>query len=268
MGAIGIEGRDLELAGLRPAALHQVHQAIEGVGARAPEQLWIAAHADQLGGVVASADVVGDEGGRIEHQPRRQVRHAPQRHAIGERLARPAPDRWREQHQPVGRGRPVRGESVDGDRPAHADPGHRDDGMREAPADQGGEGAQIVVQQPRPGPHPSLRRAAETALVEGIGRDPLPRPMLGGQVEGVGIVIHAMQADHHGPGLTRRIPVLHPKPRPVEADEVPVLQARPLEIGARRSGLLKQRRATGEQQQQGEGERGPHLSISATRAFR
>ena len=102
-------------------------------------------------------------------------------------------------------------------------------------ADQGGDGAQVLDHQVVAGPDAALRRAAEAALVVGVGGDPLLGPPGRGQVEGVGVVVHAVDADDHRPGLAGSASqCVQAQPRAVEADEAVVLQARPGEARRRR----------------------------------
>ncbi len=93
-------------------------------------------------------------------------------------------------------------------------------------ADQGCEDAQVFGHGLGSGPHPARRRAAKAALVIGIGRHALGRPDRRGQVEAVGVVVHAVQADDHGPRLARRRPAGQAQAGAVETDEQVRLQAR------------------------------------------
>ncbi len=89
-------------------------------------------------------------------------------------------------------------------------------------------------------------------------------------MEGVGIVVHAVQADDDRPGLTRRVPMLQAKARPVEGDEGVLLKPRPGEGLVRPADLLHQRRAGGQGEHGEGGDQGADhaVSISAVRARR
>jgi hypothetical protein len=146
---------------------------------------------------------------------------------VGQGLVRPAPDGGREQHQPIDRGRIGSGHGGDGQAAAHADPGQGDLGVRVPLADQVDAGADILDDHVRRRPDAALGRAAKASDVEGVGRDPLPGPPVGGQMEGVGIVVHAVQADDHPLRLPRRQPAHQAQPDAVEADEVVAVKRGP-----------------------------------------
>ncbi len=113
---------------------------------------------------------------------------------------------------------------------------------------QGHQGAQVLVEQISAGPDPASRRASESALVIGIGGDPLRRPMGRGEVESIGIVVHAVHADHDGPRLGGCVPALQGQPRPVEAYEVRRLKPRALKAELGPPGLLPQGSARGHEE--------------------
>ncbi len=63
-----------------------------------------------------------------------------------------------------------------------------------------------------PGPQAGMAALAEAALIDGVGDDAPGGPVLGGVVEGVGIIVEAVQRDDHrarfgrfgAPGLERQ----------------------------------------------------------------
>jgi len=192
------------MIGRLPRFVHQIDQTINRIGAGLLDHIGIARQRPQHGNIIGRLDLQAAAG---NDQPRRQMRGQEQSGAVGHRHVGPGPHRRRRQNDAIKlHGRWLRHRRQD-HRPAHAFAQRikRHAGM--ARPHQSGKIRKILAHRFAARPQAWIGPAPETALVIGKGGDAVLCPKLRRLVEGIGIVVHAMQGDDDGAGAAVRIPM-------------------------------------------------------------
>src|SRR5579859_1691346 len=92
--------------------------------------------------------------------------------------------------------------------------------MRIFLSNQSGHGAQVLDHQLVAGPHAAAGGAPKSTLVISDRGHPLRSPPGSGEVKGVGVVVHTVKPNNHGPRIARRVPFQKPKFSAIEAYDV------------------------------------------------
>src|SRR5690606_20977041 len=103
------------------------------------------------------------------------------------------------EYEPVHFGRVLCAERSDRSRSAHRIADHRNDCAGMPSPSDGDGGAHVLRHQAFAAPDAAIWRTAEAASVVGVESDAALREPRSGEVKRVGVIVHAVKADNHGP---------------------------------------------------------------------
>ena len=248
--AVEHERRHRHALGGDERLVHQIDEAVDAVDARVLDGQRVLRQRQQHLAVVRRPDAEAAAAGR---RPRHDVGAEPQGCAV-ERIHRsPAPHRGRDEHGAVDRRRVVARHQRHDHRRPHALADEIERRFRVLGTDQAGDRGEVGDHGLGAGPQAGVLGRAEAALVVGVGGDSALRPVARGRIEGVRVVVEAVNGDDHRPGPRVGGPHAQGQAGAVGGAQVVALEPR---RDDRRAGGLDVRRAGGERRGE-ERQRGP-----------